>query len=154
MEATSPLRHTDLFHTGIVVDDLASAKEEFGRLLDVSWIEGGGEVPMVLSDGPRTVQMAFAYSTAGPHHLELLQSVEGTVWTVAGKGQAHHIGYWSDDVAAATVFLAGRGLPRVVNLGTFDDDDFPTGVYHQAHNGLYIEVLNRDLKSVIFGEQS
>lgn len=153
MEA-GPLRHADLFHTGIVVDDLASAKEEFGRLLGLSWIEGGGDVPMVLSDGPRTVKMAYAYSVAGPHHLELLQSVEDTVWTVAGGGHAHHIGYWSDDVEAATALLAAQGLPRVVNIGTFEEDAFPTGVYHQAHNGLYIEVLNRALKPVIFGPES
>ena len=123
-------------------------------LLGLSWIEGGGDVPMVLSDGPRTVKMAYAYSVAGPHHLELLQSVEDTVWTVAGGGHAHHIGYWSDDVEAATALLAAQGLPRVVNIGTFEEDAFPTGVYHQAHNGLYIEVLNRALKPVIFGPES
>jgi hypothetical protein len=150
---TNPVAHADLFHTGIVVDDLTSAKDEFGGLLGVTWIEGEGDTPMLLADGPRTVKMAFAYSSEGPHHLELVQSVPGTVWTVVGGGHAHHVGYWSDDVGAASAALLGRGLPRVVNLGTYDDDSFPMGVYHQAHNGLYIEVLSRALWPMIFGGQ-
>jgi Glyoxalase/Bleomycin resistance protein/Dioxygenase superfamily len=153
-EDASPIRSADLFHTGIVVDDLASAQEEFGHLLGLTWLTGGGEVPMLLEDGPRTVTMAYAYSAEGPHHLELLQSVPGTVWTVSRGGQAHHVGYWSDDVEAATAYLSSCGLPRVVNLGSYEDDEFPTGVYHQARNGLYIEILNRELKPVIFGTQS
>jgi hypothetical protein len=148
------LQPVDLFHTGIVVDDLTAAKEEFGSLLGITWIEGGGEVPMLLDDGPRLVRMAYAYSSVGPHHLELLQSVEGTVWTVPNGGHAHHVGYWSDDVAETSASLSARGLPRVVNIGTFEEDEFPAGVYHQADNGLYLEVLSRSLRPVIFGECS
>jgi Glyoxalase/Bleomycin resistance protein/Dioxygenase superfamily len=151
---TSPVRHADLFHTGIVVDDLTSAKEEFGDLLGVTWLEGEGDSPMLLADGPRTLRMAFAYSAAGPHHLELIQSVPGTLWTVAGTGHAHHVGYWSDDVGQASAALSARGLPRVANLGTYEDDQFPIGVYHQGNNGLYIEVLSRELYPVIFGAQA
>ena len=40
-----PLRHANLFHTGIVVDDLAAAKERLGELLGVTWREGGGDGP-------------------------------------------------------------------------------------------------------------
>jgi Glyoxalase/Bleomycin resistance protein/Dioxygenase superfamily len=150
----SPLRPADLFHTGIVVDDLESAKAEFGSLLGLTWLVGGGDVPMLLEDGPRVVKMAYAYSSQGPHHLELLQSAEETLWTVSGPGQAHHIGYWSDDVRSATAWLTARGLPRVVNIGTYEEDEFPAGVYHRAHNGLYIEILDRALLPVIFGTQS
>jgi Glyoxalase/Bleomycin resistance protein/Dioxygenase superfamily len=150
----SPLRPADLFHTGIVVDDLESAKAEFGSLLGLTWLVGGGDVPMLLEDGPRMVKMAYAYSSQGPHHLELLQSAEDTLWTVSGPGQAHHIGYWSDDVRSATALLTARGLPRVVNIGTYEENEFPAGVYHRAQNGLYIEILDRALLPVIFGTQS
>jgi hypothetical protein len=58
-----------IFHTGIVVDDLTSAKQEFGSLLGITWIEGGGDVPMLLVDGPRLVKMTYAYSSKGPQGL-------------------------------------------------------------------------------------
>jgi hypothetical protein len=147
-------RHVDLFHTGIVVDDLVSAKEEFGDLLGLTWLEGEGDVPMFLADGPRMLKMAFAYSSEGPHHLELVQSVEGTLWTVPRTGHAHHVGYWSDDLGAASASLSARGLPLVANMGTYMEDEFPMGVYHQADNGLYIEILDRALHPMIFGGQS
>jgi hypothetical protein len=154
MTETPPLRHADLFHTGIVVDDVASAKEEFGDLLGLRWLDGGGDVPFLLADGPRTLKMVYAYSSEGPHHLELIQSIEDTLWTVAGTGQAHHVGYWTDDVGAASASLSARGLPKVVSIGTHKEDEVPVGVYHQARNGLYIEVLSRALLPVIFGTQS
>jgi hypothetical protein len=150
----SSVRHEDLFHTGVVVADVAAAEEELGELLGLTWLESEGEAPMLLEDGPRTVAMKVAYSEQGPHRLELIQSVPGTVWVVPGHGHPHHLGYWTDDVAAATGFLLSKGLPRVVNLGTVRDDEFPTGVYHRARNGIYIEVLSRALEPFLFGPES
>ena len=57
------LRTRDLFHTGIVVDDLASAKEELGA---ATWASRGATAaPRCASstdDGVRTVQTAYALS--------------------------------------------------------------------------------------------
>ena len=150
----TPIRHADLYHTGIVVDDIEAAKDEYADVLGLTWLEGEGESPMLLADGPRTVMMRFAYSDDGPHRLELVQSVPGTLWTVPFGGHVHHVGYWSDDLAGVTAFLSSRGLPRVANLGTFADDEFPVGVYHQALNGIYIEVIDRAMYPIMFGEQS
>jgi len=47
------VNHTDLFHTGIVVDDLASSKEELGAVLGVTWREGGAEVRLTDVTGVR-----------------------------------------------------------------------------------------------------
>ena len=77
MNAPGPgvVDHADLFHTGIVVDDLASAMEELGAILGVAWNTGGAEVRLTDAAGVRTVRTAYALSTAGPHHVELVQSI-------------------------------------------------------------------------------
>jgi hypothetical protein len=53
------LLYSDLFQTGILVDDILSAKKGFADLLGLTWLEGEGEVSMRLAEGPLT--MAFAY---------------------------------------------------------------------------------------------
>ena len=110
----SPLRHDDLFHTGIVVDDLEAAKEEFGRLLGVTWLEGGGKVRMSTAEGESVVVTKYAVSAEGPHHVELVQSVPGTLYDANGSATRAPVGYWVDDVPAASAALVRCGLPNVV----------------------------------------
>jgi hypothetical protein len=146
----SPLSHADLYHTGIVVDDLASARERFGKLLGVTWLEGGGEVRFRSHDGVRAARTAYAISAEGPHHVELVQSVPGTLYTVAGSGQAHHLGYWADDVRVTSAALSGSGLPEVASIYFGDDDVAPICAYHQAGEGFYIELVSTAMRRVLF----
>lgn len=142
-----PLRHANLFHTGIVVDDLAAAKQRFGELLGVTWFEGGGDVRVITDDGARTVRAAYALSKEGPHHVELAQSVDGTLWTATGPGRAHHLGYWVDDVTAASAALTRLGAPRIASIAAADDAP-PMCAYHQA-DGLYVEIVSQAMRSVL-----
>jgi hypothetical protein len=142
----SPLRHGDLFHTGIVVDDLTSARDRFGELLGVSWYEGGAEVRIVTDDDSRVVATAYALSVEGPHHVELVQSVEGTLYTPSGAGQAHHLGYWADDVPAASAALSACGLPKVATICLPDRHARPICAYHQAGDGFYVELVSTALR--------
>ncbi len=146
-----PLRHADLFHTGIIVDDLEAAKHELGEQLGVTWFEGGAEVRVLTDDGVRTVRTAYTLSREGPHHVELTQSVEGTLWTAVAPGHAHHLGYWVDDVRAASASLAQLGSPKVATVAMADDAP-PMCAYHQAKNGLYVEVVSRKLRSALLPE--
>lgn len=148
----SPLRHADLWHTGIVVDDLAGAMTELGDELGVTWHVGGAEVRMITDDGVRTVTTAYALSKEGPHHVELGQSIEGTLWSVTAPGHAHHLGYWVDDVAAASGALAELGSPRVATI-VLSDDVPPMCAYHRTANGLYVEVVSRRLRRVLLPEE-
>jgi hypothetical protein len=147
------LRHDDLWHTGIVVDDLAAAKEEIGEQLGVTWFEGGGEVRLRTDTGLRTVRTAYALSKEGPHHVELCQAVKGTFWTATPPGHAHHLGYWTADVAATSASLAQQGMP-VVGTVWFDDDAPPICAYHQARNGLYVEVVGSALRRLLLPSEA
>jgi hypothetical protein len=153
MTAASVLRHEDLWHTGVVVDDLAAAKHELGAQLGLTWFEGGGEVRLRTDDGVRTVRAAYALSKQGPHHVELCQSIEGTLWTAAPPGCAHHLGYWTDDVAAASAALSGQGMPLIGTVN-FDDESPPACAYHRAANGLYIEVVGTALRRALLPRES
>ena len=147
MTEPSPLPQADLFHTGIVVDDLDAAKEHFGALLGLTWLEGGGETRMLTDDGARTVRTAYALSAEGPHHVELVQLVPGTLYTVTGTARAHHLGYWVDDVAATSAALAER-MPTAASFAV-DDDAPPICAYHQAGAGFYVELVSRAMRRVL-----
>jgi hypothetical protein len=154
MPVQSPLSHADLYHTGIVVDDLASAQERFGQLLGVTWLDGGGEVRIRTGEGVQMARTAYAISAEGPHHVELVQSVPGTLYTVSGSGRAHHLGYWAGDVRAASAALSERGLPEVASISIGTDDGAPICAYHQAGEGFYIELVSTGMRRVLFRGQS
>jgi Glyoxalase/Bleomycin resistance protein/Dioxygenase superfamily len=146
-----PLRHADLWHTGIVVDDLDAAKEELGAQLGLTWFEGGGEVQLRTDDGVRTVRTGYALSREGPHHVELCRSVEGTFWTATSPGHAHHLGYWTADVVTASASLSQRGMPLVGTVGLRDSP--PICAYHRARNGLYVEVVGTAWRRVLLPDE-
>ncbi len=138
----------DLWHTGIVVDDLESAKAELSHELGVTWRDGGSEVRLITDDGATTVQTAYALSVQGPHHVELVQSIPGTVWTAAPPGHAHHLGYWVDDVVAATNTFIALGAVRLASIAMADDEP-PICAYHRTKSGLHVEIVDRRLRKVL-----
>jgi Glyoxalase/Bleomycin resistance protein/Dioxygenase superfamily len=148
MTTGSLLAHGDLWHTGIVVDDLESAKAELGPELGVTWRDGGAEVRLITDDGSATVQTAYALSVEGPHHIELVQAIDGTVWTVAPPGHAHHLGYWVDDVVATSEALVATGAVRLATIAMADDAP-PICAYHRTRSGLHLEIVNRRLQKVL-----
>lgn len=146
---TSPLRHGELYHTGFVVDDLDAAQDEAGKLLGVTWLTGGGTVEITTPDGSGVFQTRYALSAEGPHHVELVQSVAGTLYVTAGPAAAHHLGYWVDDVAQASAELQEAGLAMAASVGA-PGGRRPMAAYHRTTAGLYIEIVARSMRKVLF----
>ena len=143
----------DLYHTGIVVHDLERAKAELSEQLGIAWgTQGESEQPVVLDSGPASLRFGFAYSAQGPHRIELVQAIPGTLWEVPRPGSAHHLGYWSDDVPAMSAVLAARGLPLAARVGTGQPDGPVPIVMHRAPSGLYVELVDRWLREMLFGQ--
>ncbi len=117
-----------------------------GDELGVTWREGGAEVQLITDDGVRTVTTAYALSREGPHHVELVQSIEGTLWTVTAPGHAHHLGYWVDDVVAASAALVDQGSRRIATIAMTDEAP-PMCAYLRTPNGLCVEIVNRGLRA-------
>jgi Glyoxalase/Bleomycin resistance protein/Dioxygenase superfamily len=147
------IKFSNLFHTGIVVDDIDAAKSEYTDLAGVTWgFQGELEMPVWFPTGPTTVSFCFAYASEGPHRLELVRQLPGTLWTVVGAGQVHHVGYWCDDVGDASAELAGRGLPLCAKVGVDDPDAAAPIVIHQARTGAYVELVDIAMRPTMFGE--
>lgn len=147
------INFSNLFHTGIVVDDIDAAKTEYTDMLGVTWeFTGELDMPVWFPTGASTVSFCYAYTSEGPHRLELVRQQPGTLWTVAGAGQVHHLGYWCDDIAAASAELANRGLRLCAKVGADDPDTAAPIVIHQAKTGGYVELVDVAMRPIMFGD--
>ena len=92
------------FHIGMRVPDLESAMAELSTGLGVTWAEiVEREQPIwTPGGGADVVPLRFTYSCEGPQHIELLQGSAGSIWDGDGRSGVHHVGIWTDDVAAET----------------------------------------------------
>ena len=141
------LRLDQQFHTGFVVPDLPDAMEGFAAVFGDAWTPVE-EVPLRLTgpDGPLRATLRVAFSRAGPQRFELIEAVEGTIWqvpTLAGRGDTpvHHVGFWAEDLAAASAHLTAVGAPL---LYTVDDGsgDLSFFAYHRLSSGLIVELVD------------
>jgi hypothetical protein len=139
----------DQFHTGVVVDDLGAALAEYSELFGYRWSDAfEGRIRVWLPGGEREVQLHFVYSRTVPR-IEVIQSIEGTVWVPSAGSGIHHLGYWSDDVTADAARLERSGY-IVEAVGRL-----PSGAaqwsYHWAPVGFRVELVDRALQPMLEG---
>ncbi|MFK4105241.1 VOC family protein [Streptomyces sp. NPDC019531] len=140
------MKPSDQFHVGIVVDDLAAAAAELTDLFGYQWCEGiGAPARVLLPEGETVLDLLSVYSMSIPR-VELVRSVPGTLWQPADSG-VHHLGYWSDDVAADSAELAGRGHP--LEAQGRRPDGTPYWAFHQTVGGPRIELVTRELQPLL-----
>jgi catechol 2,3-dioxygenase-like lactoylglutathione lyase family enzyme len=130
-----------LFHIGVVADDIDAAMAEMSRTLGLTWRGGRpASVELCIYGQERTVEMRIAHSVQGPPHVEVIQAVAGTPWETPAAAGAHHLCFWSDDAAAVCAALERAGSRRV--LGRLGADSG----YFLSPSGLYVEVIGRPLR--------
>lgn len=130
------------YHQGIRVPDLDTAMAELGAGLGVTWCEPQvREQAAWLPDvGETTIALRFTYSVEGPQHLELLEGAPGSIWDGRDQPGMHHLGYWSDDVAAETQMLADQGWS--VLLGQRGPEHgYGAFTYVRPPSGLIVELV-------------
>ncbi len=135
-----------LFHIGIRVPDLATAMDELGPSLGVTWSERRENPAQQLwtpEHGTQEVHLKYTYSAEGPQHIELLQGPPGTFWDGNDCTGAHHVGIWADDVTAETDALVMSGWTL---LGAQRDPAEGTGygvfTYLRPPSGLIVELVD------------
>ncbi|KUI27067.1 bleomycin resistance protein [Mycobacterium sp. IS-1742] len=140
-----PLDPIDLYHVGIVVDDLDAAAARLTAAGGHRWTRPlEYTLPVVTATGDLDVPFRISFSVQ-PVHLELVQEVPGTLWSaVPGRG-THHLGYWVDDVHSTSEALERAGFafeagPRADQPRTF--------AYHVDSAGTRIEIVDR----AVFGD--
>jgi hypothetical protein len=136
---------TDLYHTGIIVADVEAAMQELTDVAGYRWMKPVTHpVPIWTPAGESTVTITMVYSH-DEHRLELIQEIPGTTWVRSPGSAIHHIGYFVDDVAAASAALTASGLPVEACAG-MQPDGRPAGfAYHLTADGIRIEVANRSV---------
>jgi extradiol dioxygenase family protein len=136
----------ELFHVGIVVPDLDTARARFTELLGVEWgpiIEGDIQIRDG-SGNDLVVPNRICYSTAAPH-LELIQEVAGTPWVCNEHSNLHHIGYFSDALAADADRLQRAACPLEL-LDGHGDAAPAMFTYHRDPLGVRVELVSTALR--------
>ncbi|OYU34806.1 VOC family protein [Novosphingobium sp. PASSN1] len=139
---SSSLAQRDLYHIGIVVDDFDAACEDYARSLGLTWspvIEVGMDV-WLAGQGIKHLDFKAVYSVEAPH-IEIVQAIPGTPSVPVPGRPMHHLGYWSDDLAADSQRLEALGNPRIMCPLA---EGKPVGfVFHALPDGTLIELVDR-----------
>jgi len=135
---------SDQFHVGIVVDDFEGTLASLTKLFGYDWAdEVTVPTPVQLPAGEVVIEFSFVYSRSTPR-LEVIRSRPGTLWMPVAASGIHHLGYWSDDVAADGAVLTSDGF-TVEALGARPDGT-PYWTYLRAPGGPRIELVSRSLE--------
>ena len=129
-----------LFHVGILVDDLESAMEEVGASTGVTW-SSVRDWPMDVwlpGQGYLTMEIALVFSNPGPVRLELIQGSPGTPVAPTEARGAHHLGYWVEDPRAETERLLAQGWTLEMAAAA-PEDGYGRFTYVRSPAGLLVE---------------
>jgi len=143
MEHESLVPLDDFYHFGLVVKDFDQALEELGESMGLEWASVQRRTFDVRQpSGTIAADFRVTYSVTGPPHFEILEPTPGTIWTPEGGG-IHHLGYWSQDLAADSERLARAGYTWEA---TYDNPaiDGPFGfTYHTLPGtGVRVELVD------------
>ncbi len=143
-------RPRPMYHVGIVVADIASARATMTEQLGVSWgpVMHFDSVDYRDGDG-RDVALptTMCYSVDAPH-LELIEEVPGSLWVRNEHSNLHHIGFWSDDLAVDGAELAGAGCPLQL-CGRSGDQAPVSFAYHRNDLGVRVELVDAALRDTM-----
>ena len=135
------MKAADQFHVGVVVDDFESALDRLAAQLGLDWCEElRVPTPMRLPSGDTTLTLRFTYSRSVPR-LELIEQVPDTLWMPVRGSGLHHLGFWSDDVAADCHVLKGQGLD--LEVSGLDPTGGVQWAYLRQPGGPRIELVTR-----------
>ncbi|WP_067887854.1 VOC family protein [Nocardia vaccinii] len=136
----------DQFHIGIVAADFDVTVTRLTEVFGYEWgPEVGGPVTVDLPDGKAVdLDLRCVYSVTVPR-LEVVRSVADTLWDPAGEAGVHHIGFWSDDVAADTEALLRHGyLAEATRPGAEGGLFF---AFLRSADGFRVELVDRAAES-------
>jgi catechol 2,3-dioxygenase-like lactoylglutathione lyase family enzyme len=144
-------------HIGIVCADIDRTIAEY-ELLGYTFVLRTGSATMRRPGlGPQEPFSArTAWSLQGPPHVELAEVADiggrPYLWPSRGHDHVEHVGYWVDDLAAASALLAELGYP--LEATPAGDETAPLGFcYHRTPSGARIELEDGPMRKRILEEQ-
>jgi hypothetical protein len=141
-----PLHPAQLFHIGVVAEDIDKAMAEMSQALGLTWKGGQPQTMSLCIFGEeRRVEMRIAHSVQGPPHVELIQAIPDSPWATPTAVGAHHLCYWSDRPQEAIAALKAAGATRALGK-----PDAASG-YFRTPSGMYVEVIGPELRAQLSG---
>ena len=137
-----------LYHVGYVVEQLEDAMARFSDAIGARWVDHVVHARYLDRDGQVVdVDLHTSFTLDGPVHIELIEAAPGTIWALDVGPRIHHVGLWTDDVAAEAERLVGSGMP-VVAGGLDNADPAVPGYfsYHANPHGGHVELVHVDMK--------
>jgi len=133
----------ELFHIGTRVPNLDAAMSDLGARLGLTWSPPMRRQQSVWTaeTGEIEVELAFTYSCEGPCHIELLEGAPGSIWDAGDAPGTHHLGYWTDDVAAVTDGLIAEGWTLEAATRS-PENGYGTFTYVTSPTGLRVEPVS------------
>ncbi len=135
------------FKTGLVVADLERAMRDLRAALGLEWTPvQRSELTLALADGSReSVELGFAYSTGPGPYLELLEAQPAGYYVARPGQELHHVGFWADDLEAASLELVARGM-RLEAAGVRDGHTPAIFAFHVSPHGLRVELVDSRMR--------
>lgn len=144
-------------HVGVVCEDIEVTIAEYA-LLGYTFALRAGTVRLRRPGlGPQDPFGArSAWSLQGPPHIELGEIAdaggEPYMWPARGHDYVDHVGYWVEDLPAASALLESNGFP--LEATPDGDDTRPLGFcYHRTPSGARIELEDGPMRKAILAEQ-
>jgi hypothetical protein len=135
------MRARDQFHLGIVAEDTAATTAMLTALFGYEWgPEVGSVSDVTLPSGVTSLDLRCAFSVTVPR-LEIVRAIPGTLWEPVPGGGIHHVGFFSDDVAADAAELADQGY--VTEATRTGPDGRPYFAFARSAKGFRIELVSR-----------
>lgn len=144
-------------HVGIVCEDINRTIAEHERLgYTFALRSGSATVRRPGLDRQDTFSARTAWSLQGPPHIELAEVADvgdrPFLWPSRGHDHIEHVGYWVDDLAAASALLEELGYP--LEMTPAGDDTKPLGFcYHRTPSGVRIELEDGPMRKKLLAEQ-
>jgi catechol 2,3-dioxygenase-like lactoylglutathione lyase family enzyme len=144
-------------HVGIVCEDIERTIAEYEQLGYTFVLRSGETVlrrPGLPAQEPFTVRSAW--SLQGPPNIELGEVANAGpqphLWPSRGHDHVEHVGYWVEDLAAASTCLQKLGFP--LEATPAGDDTRPLGFcYHRTPSGARIELEDGPMRKQLLAEQ-
>ena len=141
------------YHVGIVVPDVAEARERLTGLLGVRWgpIVRFDDVPYRDGTGADIVLPSTICYSADAPFIEVIEETPGTVWERNEHSNLHHVGFWSDDLTGDGAALASGGCP--LQLCGRDGTTAPVQfAYHRDEVlGVRFELVDSSIREMMAG---
>jgi hypothetical protein len=103
-----------VWHVAFTVSKLEEAMDDLRKAIGAGW-GPVHELEARMNDGQggrQRFRARVVFSTCEPCAIELLEAVPGTPLAQRGRNPFHHVGYWTDDIAAERAELNQLGWVR------------------------------------------